>query len=588
MQRQNTSSSPLIRIQAGALAGILWGSVQTLLVWHTQDYFRAHLYFLALDIASRTMMTAILHCLAISLILTLIDSIPHPRLSALIVTLLAMPPLLHAQPPVYETHSPLLYLPWILMLSKVTLVILISELLRRTTRLQFYTKRLVTICLALVLLHFSLTGILKSHLANRLRQSGAANILLISLDSLRADRLGCYGSPDGTSPVLDRLARFATQYSNAFSSSSWTLPTHATLFTGLPPSHHRIVNPATRLSPEQITLPERLSNLGYQTASFISAPYLGRTYGFHHGFRQFFDRASSATRIESHQDITSPEISHAVSNWLSNQNPRHPFFGFIHYWDIHYDYIPPEPYNRIFDPDYTGHVTGHDFETDPLIHQSMAKPDLHHLLALYDGEIRWTDRHLEQVLRTLSRCNLLASTRIIVFSDHGDAFFEHDLRGHGNTLFGELIQIPLLILIPPGFHQKLIPETVDTIAIHDGILKYLESPRDQKQAMVRVNKSPAGSRSTIVAELDPVLDCLIQMPWKLIRHRKTGERQLFDLTTDPREHKDLSTKYPALTEELAAQLIKVQSKRNRSTPAGQSFILDGKTRDQLEALGYVN
>jgi arylsulfatase A-like enzyme len=289
------------------------------------------------------------------------------------------------------------------------------------------------------------------------------NIVLISVDTLRPDRLACYGHDRPTSPVMDRLAREGTLFENVVSSTSWTLPAHSAMFTGLVDSVHGCLETDTRLDDSRHTLAERLASAGYETVGIYSGPLLHPVFGLSQGFDHYIDCTGLAqhtmsalqtgnkldnevVRQASATTITNPTVSNATRDWL-NRNDKKPFFMFIHMWDVHYLYIPPPPYDTLFDPDYQGTMDGRNFfaaELDP----GMPKADLEHVLALYDGEIAWTDLFVGYILAELQRLGLDESTVVMLLSDHGEEFYEHGLRGHRLTLFEESIRIPLIVRWP--------------------------------------------------------------------------------------------------------------------------------------------
>ncbi len=286
------------------------------------------------------------------------------------------------------------------------------------------------------------------------------NIVLVSIDSLRPDHLGCYGYGRETSPELDRLAAEGVRFESAVSTSSWTLPAHAALFTGLYDSTHGLFDNGLRLAPEHRTLAEELQSAGYHTAGFFGGPYLHPTFGLGDGFDVYrscmttvpaelseedLRRESRAPEGRSHDDITGPRTADEVERWTSERPADRPYFLFLHLWDVHYDFIPPAPYDRMFDPGYAGALDGRDFMGRPEVHPGMAPRDLEHLLALYDGEIRFTDDVLKRVLDSLRAKGMLENTLVIVTADHGEEFFEHGTKGHQKTLFDEVVKIPLVL-----------------------------------------------------------------------------------------------------------------------------------------------
>ena len=163
----------------------------------------------------------------------------------------------------------------------------------------------------------------------------------------------------------------------------------------------------------------------------MSGPYLRAEYGFYQGFDHYDDYTALTLLNEATSSVTSPILLGLVQSWLGDwdrSGRRKPFFVFLHMWDVHYDYIPPSPYDELYDPGYQGPITGENVTSSRGIHRGMASGDLEHLIALYDGEIRYTDHHLGLLFRHLSQMNALANTIIAITSDHGEAFFEHGFQ----------------------------------------------------------------------------------------------------------------------------------------------------------------
>lgn len=332
------------------------------------------------------------------------------------------------------------------------------------------------------------------------------NVLLVSIDSLRRDYLGCYGArfphAEGRSPTprLDRLAAEGVRLADAYAPSSWTLPSHVSLMTGLSPVVHGVETDLHAMDPGQPTLAGVLHAHGYQTAGVFSGPYLEPSWGFGAGFDRYtaaygadvaaasrelgrsideIARAWSAgdaataesllwqrrTRYErvrklSHADVSSERVTAAGLAELDRLvAAKKPWLLFLHYFDVHYDYIPPAPFLTRFDPDYRGAMTGRDFLGNPAIGvpdpaltdgwiRRASPRDAEHLMALCAGEVAWVDQHVERVLARLAQLGQEDRTLVVVVSDHGDEFFEHGGIGHRRNLFEELMRIPLLLRLP--------------------------------------------------------------------------------------------------------------------------------------------
>jgi arylsulfatase A-like enzyme len=289
------------------------------------------------------------------------------------------------------------------------------------------------------------------------RPTPRPNVLLVSIDSLRSDHLHAYGYPRETSPTIDALAREGALFTTALSSSSWTLPAHITLLTARPPEGQAAGRSGFKIWPETATLADTLQRSGYATAGFVSGPFLAASYGYGKGFEIYDESAGKGAH--PHRVVTSPKLVTLTTQWLTtwyDTRRDEPFFLFLHMWDPHYDYDPPPPYDRMFDPDYAGDVDGKRYAVTDKVHAGMDPRDLAHVVALYDGEIRFTDDHLGRIVEHLRGLGVLDDTIVVVTSDHGEEFFEHGMKGHGKTLYEEIVRIPLVMRYP----RRIAPGTV--------------------------------------------------------------------------------------------------------------------------------
>lgn len=389
------------------------------------------------------------------------------------------------------------------------------------------------------------------------------NVLLISIDQLRADHLSCYGYARPTSPALDRLAGEGVLFEQHMSSSSWTLPGHASLFTSVPDSIHGAFDTQMKLSEGQTTLAERFQRAGYSTAGFFSGPYMHPAFGMGQGFELYENCTSYKQRLDgaaveswamdkdvmraSHEDITNPIVYSAFQKWFGSREKK-PFFAFLHLWDAHYDFIPPPPFDKQFDPDYTGPVTGRGFFSDPEIRADMPERDKQHLLALYDGEIAWTDSYLAKIRADLEAAGLLENTVIVVTSDHGTEFFEHGDKGHRKTLYDEVVHIPLVIRYPAALPQKQrVSAQTRSIDVGPTLLELagIAPPPDiMGVSLLALARDPqANHPKRAVMELTSVgrnMRAVRSLQWKLIDDASAGKGYWFDLVTDKGELKPLS------------------------------------------------
>lgn len=441
------------------------------------------------------------------------------------------------------------------------------------------------------------------------------NVLLISVDTLRADHVGAYGYARRTSPHIDRLAAEGVLFENHISSTSWTLPAHAALFTSLPDSVHGCTDTDRPLAAGITTLAERFAAAGYDTAGFFAGPYLHPAFGLGRGFDHYENCTSYAAALDdapagrwamdvevmrrSHRDITNPNVLAGFTRWL-HQPRRGKFFVFLHLWDVHFDFIPPPPYDTMFDPGYEGSVTGEDFFFDTSINPDMPARDLEHLIALYDGEIAWTDEHVGRIIAELEAVGQLDDTVIAVTSDHGTAFFEHGQKGHRNSLFDELIRVPLVIRYPPVLTggTRVAPQT-RAIDVGPTLLELAGLPAPSTlpggiMGRSLVELATSGNLdfdNTAVSELFSVGHrerTVRTLQWKLYDLMTQRRRLWTNLIEDPAERRlrDAGSGDSPRTRYL--EIVAELSRRRRELTAGRGpAALPDDVRRQLEALGYV-
>ncbi len=431
------------------------------------------------------------------------------------------------------------------------------------------------------------------------------NILLISIDSLRSDHVHAYGYHRETTPALDRLAREGALFRQAVAPTTWTLPSHLTMLTALPPHAHQVIRDGRSLDPQALTLAEVLSAAGYETAAFVSGPYLRAEYGFSQGFQHYDDYTVTGSSAEaSHRAITSPALVRLVSSWLRQWDGggrRRPFFLFVHMWDVHYDYIPPPPYDTLFDPEYHGSIDGRDFERSGRVHAGMDPRDLEHVIALYDGEIRYTDGHIGRMLKELEGIGALDNTVVAVTADHGDEFFEHGKKGHRNNLYDTTLLVPLIMRYPPKVRAgTLVQEQVRLLDLAPTLLSLAGvekppgfgfeiaagmGPRDLTPLLA--GQAEAGPGPPAFGDLHGKLACVRTGKWKFItRLARTAPVELYDLEADPAEQTNLADR--GLPEaDRFSELLSFWRRfaGNRLQP--RRLEIDERHLESLRGLGYI-
>ena len=427
-------------------------------------------------------------------------------------------------------------------------------------------------------------------------------IILISIDTLRADHLGIYGYHRDTSPQIDALAKESIVFENAVVQSPWTLPSHMSIMTSLYPASHGVLKRNNYLADEHVTLAELLREKGYTTAAFADGAFMKGVYGFKQGF-DIYD-GDTTIGIE--------HILPKAQQWLE-ENKASPFFLFIHCYDVHDPYAPPPPYDTIFhDFTYTGNFipTTKNLQTVAWEGMEVKDEDLRHIEALYDGGIRYTDEKIGEFLSYLQAAGLKENTLIIITSDHGEEFQEHGSFLHWQIYSRPNLHVPLIMHIP-GYPRKeiRIEELVQSIDILPTILDSARLP-PHPSAQGRSLLPLAKRNSTF----------LRRSLWRLFRpfsndekvafaeHTKTrGERkqyyslitddyqiiysilppsvELYHLKEDPLAQKNIAKDHADTKQKFFLQLEEVYALMPKYKAA--TFILDEQTRAQLEALGYT-
>jgi arylsulfatase A-like enzyme len=417
------------------------------------------------------------------------------------------------------------------------------------------------------------------------------NIVLIGIDTWRADHVSSYGYDRATTPCIDEVAEQGAYFTRAFSTTSWTLPSFHSILTGLYVSSHGVINGQYKLAYSHNTLAEMLRERGYTTAGFISGTYLKKVFGFDQGFDVYEESVTRASLMETYQDITSPQLTRLVLPWIHKNSGRR-FFLFVHYWDPHFDYIPPAPYDQVFDPYYTGDIDGTNFMYNPRVNADMDGRDLDHIIALYDGEIRWTDFHIGNLLTTLDDLGLMEHTVVVLVGDHGEEFFEHGFKGHRRTLYNEVIHVPLIMRGPGIRRSGGFDAVVSTVDIVPTVLDLLRidcpTPLDGESLIPIISgEAPKRRAPVVVSELGVHLTAVIKDGWKIIQDSNSTSPELYDLLDDPYETRNLISRETAKARELSQHLgdwLRISERRSAGAPRA---ITDRETINQLKALGYI-
>ncbi len=315
-------------------------------------------------------------------------------------------------------------------------------------------------------------------IVNKYEVKTIPNIIFISIDTLRQDHVSSYGYSRNTTPEIDKLASDGVLFANSFSSAPWTLPSHMSMFTGLPPSLHNVDFDYRSLNKKIKLFTEDLQESGYVTGGFFSAEYLKRIYGFSRGFDNYYKM------IGLHANA----ITDKAINWISLNNKKK-FFLFVHYFDVHLPYRPPVEIAEQFGVDTSvrkwfkyGKLMFLRRFSDPTI--NISKTLKKKIVNLYDSEIFRVDNNIGKLFDYLKDHDLYDNTVIILTSDHGEEFGEHNSFGHYHQLHSELINVPLIIKFPKKkYSGQKVDVPVSSVDLANTILKFanLEIPDQYKK-----------------------------------------------------------------------------------------------------------
>lgn len=414
------------------------------------------------------------------------------------------------------------------------------------------------------------------------RPPARPHLLLVSLDSCRADHLGAYGYHRDTSPFLDQLAAEGLRFSNAFVNTHATPPSHATILSSLYQETHRVQfnerpgRERMRLTPEVPLVQEHLQRSGYTTIGVTGGGWMSAELGFGRGFTVFDDAplgGVGAGRLLQH-----------VRRHLGTGKP---IFAFFHTYAIHSPYSPPEPYRGLW-----GALPGRIEPTNENLAAMNAgqlpftPADVRRAVALYDGEIRHTDDVLRSVFGALAELGFLDDCLVVVTSDHGEELGERGGFVHRDLLYDDLLRVPLVLWgrpVPRGKVEHSLASSIDI------------APTLLAAAGVRIPERmegrdllAAGGVERVFAQLEDRRYAVRTADWKLILNAEPPSRELYDLRSDPQERHDVAARHPALVQALEQDLRAWKAARPRLRPSTQPPVPSSEeVEEALRALGYV-
>jgi arylsulfatase A-like enzyme/Tfp pilus assembly protein PilF len=402
------------------------------------------------------------------------------------------------------------------------------------------------------------------------------NVVLITIDTLRADHVGCYGYKRIKTPNIDGLAADGTRFERAFAVVPVTLPSHTSMLTGTYPMLSGMHDfSGNKLSPMQPTLASVLKQAGYQTGAVIGAAVLDSRFGLNQGFDFYYDHFDFSRLDEANLDeMERPGnvVTDEALDWLG-KNSQKKFFLWMHLYDPHFPYHPPEPYSR----DYA------------------AKP--------YDGEIAFADEQVGRLLRFLKEKGIYQNTLIVLCGDHGESLGEHGEKTHGFFIYNATMHVPLIIKLPGNAAARVVTDPVSLVDLMPTVLGAvgLEIPSQvQGRSLLAALRAGQGRDSDDRANRERVLYGETFLPrihfnWSELRGSENAKYhfidaprpELYDLANDPGEVRNLFNEKKAVSEEMRAKLAGMIRDYSAGKELAEKTGLDPALMERLKALGYA-
>jgi arylsulfatase A-like enzyme/Tfp pilus assembly protein PilF len=432
----------------------------------------------------------------------------------------------------------------------------------------------IAVVLAIALLRGGRTPFLPSGKASPDLDLRGANVLLITLDTTRADRLGAYGYAAAETPHLDRLAEEGVLFEQPVTPTAFTLPSHSSIMTGLyPPFHGVRLNGGSALADVQTTLAERLAGAGYRCGAVVGAFVIDGRWGLDQGFEYYdddFEMAPDQPLDLAGVQRPGDRVVDLGLEWLGEDDGR-PFFGWLHFYDAHIPYQPPEPYATRF--------------------AGRGKS------GLYDGEIAFADSQVGRVFDWLAARGLTEKTIVVVVGDHGESLGDHGEKEHGYYIYDATVRVPLIIKVPgSGFRGVRVQQQVRTIDVLPTILDLtgIDPPQPlHGSSLVPLMHDPEGGETRLA--YSESMSVNLQYGWSALYGLRTSTHkfidapraELYDITLNPGETDNLFGRELEIAEGLRNRLASLREEIEVGAPETQEANLDQETLGMLAALGYV-
>lgn len=450
------------------------------------------------------------------------------------------------------------------------------------------------------------------------QQKRPPNVLVVVIDTLRADRLGAYGNGQGLTPFLDSVAARGTVFEHAYAASCWTVPSVAGLFTSRFPSQNRMVTFGSRLADDEVTVAERLRDAGWVAGGFVTNHNLQRRFGWDQGFAEW-------QAPPEHKDDAAMEgdtVRAQTLAWLDRtwqRDSRTPILLYVHYMEPHEPYEPREPFRSRFaanvpDLQKRAEELVAVFDATPSATESekaaalarFEEDRLRTLPRLYDAEVAAVDEQMRLLFAELERRGFLDDAVIVVTSDHGEEFWEHGNLGHGHALYEESVRVPLILAgpgVPAGRRVTANVSTVDVAPTLLALLRLPSEPRFEGRSLPSLADGAAASaraRPGPDATTDPLLQFEPMFPGYarvhvrgIVRERRKllvgedGRTTIFDLEADPGERHGapVDGDHPSPMVDVLGTVD--ADLATRAAPAAQVDAISDGLKERLRALGYA-
>ncbi|MFW6128725.1 MAG: sulfatase [Candidatus Aminicenantaceae bacterium] len=450
------------------------------------------------------------------------------------------------------------------------------------------------------------------------QEQQSMNVILISLDTLRADHVGCYGYHRDTSPNLDQFAKDSVVFKNTFSTTSWTLPAHISMLTSLNSLNHQVYYPQQKMDKDVYTMADFLRVNQFYCAGLTGGGYLSSKYGFSKGFDTYY-----GVRLYGDKSIRFDEaelMGKLATDWLS-QNKDKKFFLFIHTYQPHDPYINPSHLGQAFvskDAKWKKVNLGNIFKGDVNRYNvEFSEKEKQNIVDLYDGEIKYTDFVLvKPILDKLKELGIYENSLIIITSDHGEELYDHKAWLHDHNIYNEGIKIPLIIKFPRSLFKgtvihktanitDIFPTVLDQMDIHlktnifDGksLFPLIQGKEEKERtfmtdlAIRNIDQEPPTLISTNDGNYKLILNKTITSPYAKEKCVEVGGSQieLYDMNKDPGETINLAgdRSYRGLCFRLLNKINDYYKKADWKKQKKETVVLDEALRERLKSLGYI-